>query len=126
MKLIQCANAYEAVLTLERQEMDCKTAYALVKLKRKLQADVEFFLKEEKDLIDSYADRDEEGEIIQENPTKIQILDPEKRKEYESKRTELCEIEVQEELEPWRAPMPKAIQPVHLEALEGFIEFEGE
>ena len=81
MKLIQCANAYAAVLTLERQEMDCKTAYALVKLKRKLQADVEFFLKEEKDLIDSYADRDEEGEIIQENPTKIQILDPEKRKE---------------------------------------------
>ena len=126
MKLIQCVNAYTAVLALKRQEMDCKTAYALVKLKRKLQADVEFFLKEEKDLIDTYADRDEEGKIIWENPLRIQIHDPEKRKEYENKRTELCEIEVQEELKPWRAPMPKAIQPVHLEALEGLIEFEGE
>lgn len=126
MKLIECANAYMATLTLEHQEMDSKTAYALVRLKRKLRDDADFFLMEEKNLVEKYADRDENGEIIMETPARVRIQDPEREKEYERARKELCEIEVQEELTPWHAPMPRSIQPVQLEALEGFIVFEEE
>lgn len=126
MKLIECTNAYAAVLALERQDMDSKTAYALVKLKRKLQSDAEFFLKEENELIKKFADKDEDGKIIWETPLRVQILDPKRKEEYINARKELYEIEVQEELTPWHAPMPRSIQPIQLEALEGFIVFDGE
>ena len=126
MKLIECVNAYMAAVELSQQDLDFKTAYALVRLKKKLQTQFDFIAKEEAKLTEEYADRDENGEIIWKGPGKFQIRDIKRVEEYSKRREELGDMDVQEEFTPWRAPVPKSIKPANLEALEGFIVFEEE
>ena len=57
MYLIQCVNAYTAVLAMTQQEHDYKLAYALTTLKRRLQPHIEFFTQQEFKLVEEYATR---------------------------------------------------------------------
>lgn len=124
MYLIQCVNAYAAVLAMNQQEHEYKMAYALAALKRKLQPHVEFFTGEEMKLVEQYSQKDDKGKTILNERGNFTFADPEKAGEYAERRTELGMVEVNEDFQPMRVPAPKTIRPVHLEALEGFMEFE--
>ena len=123
MKLNQTVNAYMAVLELSVKDMDYKTAYALVRLKRKLKPHADFFLAEEKKLMEEYAAKDEKGQVIFATPHTFQFRDPAQMEEYNTRHKELEDVEVQEEFSPWRVSAPKSIRPAHLEALEGLLDF---
>lgn len=126
MYLIQCVNAYTAVLAMTQQEHDYKLAYALTTLKRRLQPHIEFFTQQEFKLVEEYATRDEKGKVILNERGNFTFQDPEKTEEYAERRTALGMVEVNEVFPALTVPAPKTIKPVHLEALEGFIEFGGE
>ena len=96
MKLIQCVTAYMATTELMQKEWDYKTAYALVRLRKKLQMHVDFY---------------------------SQLADPAAQEEYQVKKRELDEVEVEEEWKVFQVPQPASIKPAHLEALAGFIQF---
>lgn len=124
MYLIQCVNAYTAVLAMSQQEQEYKTAYALMTLKRKLQPHVDFFTGEEMKLVEQYSVKDGKGKTVLNERGNFTFQDPEKAEEYARRRTELGMVEVNEDFPILYVPAPKAIRPVHLEALEGFMEFE--
>lgn len=124
MYLIQCVNAYEAVLAMSREEHSYKLAYAIATLKRRLQPHVDFFTRSEYKLVEEYAQRDENGKVILNENGSFNFIDPNKAGEYEGRRGELGMMEVNEAIEILVAPPPETIKPVYLEALDGFIEFE--
>lgn len=124
MKLIQCVDAYAAAVALAECECEYKTAYALVKLKRKLQHQVDFYSEQENKLMEEYAAKDENGRIEWVGPGKVQLKDTQAAEVFVAKRKELGEVDVDEEFKPMRVPAPKCIKPVHLEALDGFIVFD--
>lgn len=124
MYLIQCVNAYTAVLAMSQQEHEYKMAYALTTLKRKLQPHVEFFTSEEMKLVEQYSQKDDKGKTILNERGNFTFADPAKVDEYAERRTALGMVEVNEDFPTMYVPAPKAIRPVHLEALEGFMEFE--
>lgn len=126
MYLIQCVNAYTAVLAMTQQEHDYKLAYALTTLKRRLQPHIDFFTQQEFKLVEEYATRDEKGKVILNERGNFTFQDPEKTEEYAERRTALGMVEVNEAFPVLTVPAPKTIKPVHLEALEGFIDFGGE
>ncbi len=125
MYLIQCVNAYTAVLAMAEKECAYKTSYALVMLKRKLQPHIDFFVSREMELVKTYARKDDDGKIAMTERGKFIFEDPEKAEEYENQRRQLGMVEVLEEFKPVRVPVPSSISVIHLEALEGFLEFEG-
>lgn len=126
MYLIQCVNAYMAIRALGECECEYQTAHALVVLKHRLQPHVEFFAKSEMKLVEEYARREEDGKItITENGGFV-FSDPALANEYARRRTELGMVLVEEELPVLHVPAPKMIRPVHLEALNGFLDFGGD
>jgi hypothetical protein len=125
MYLIQCVNAYTAVLAMAEKECDYKLSYALVMLKRKLQPHIDFFVSREMGLVKTYARKDDDGKIAMTERGKFVFEDPEKAEEYENQRRQLGMVEVLEEFKPVRVPVPSSISVIQLEALEGFLEFEG-
>lgn len=125
MKLIDCVNAYSAVLALMEKDCNYQTAYALVRLKRKLQPHVEFFLSEENKLVDRYAEK-KDGKVAWTPRGTFKFERPEMAVEYDSKRTELAEIGVYEAFEKVRLFLPETalVKPIHLEHLIDFAIFE--
>lgn len=125
MKLIQCVNAYAAVISLMEREWDYETAYGLMILKRNLQPHADFFSKEEMKLVEKFAKKDGNGNIEWSRPGSFIFRDPKDSGEYMRSRNELGAIEVKEKFCPLNLPRPETIKPIYLEALEDFVEFEG-
>lgn len=124
MTLIKCITAYTALLALSSQTMPYDTALAFVLLKKRLAPHVEFFSEKERELVETYAKRDADGNVVMESPGKF-VLDPEKNiGEYNARRRELSATEVPEAFELITVTCPDKISPAHIEALEGFIEFK--
>lgn len=124
MTLIKCVTAYTALLALSSQTMPYDTALAFVLLKKRLAPHVEFFSEKERELVETYAKRDADGNVVMESPGRF-VLDPEKNlAEYNRLKRELASTEVPEEFEPVKASCPDKISPAHIEALEGFVEFK--
>lgn len=126
MKLIQCANAYTALLALYTQETEYKTAYALVKLMRKLKPHYDFFAAEETKLVEEFAKKNDKGKVLYTERGTFVFADPERAEEYNKKKEELGGLDVEEEFSPRSVRAPAAIRPIQLEALDGFLVFEGE
>jgi hypothetical protein len=126
MVLIQCVNAYTAMQALMNREMDYQTAYAVVALKRELKDAVAFYREEEYKLVETYAARDDKGQIIRKSDGRFVLQDPMAAEEYSKKRQALGMVEVQKEFTRMRVPEPERIEPAILEALEGFLVFGGE
>ena len=126
MYLIQCVNAYMATAYLMEKEWDYETAYTLARLKRALQPHVDFFTQEEQKLIQEYGAKDEKGRVVFTERGTFNFTDPESAPEYNSRRFKLGQVQVELEWKTKTLPRPERIKPVHLEALEGFIDFGGE
>ncbi|WP_299965873.1 hypothetical protein [uncultured Oscillibacter sp.] len=123
--LIRCVTAYAAVCGLMEQEWDYESAYALTQLRRALQGPVDFFLREEGKLVDRYGKKDRKGNVCLTERGGFLFWDPAQAGEYQEKRMELGGVETQAEWTPQTLPRPERIRPAQLEALEGFISFEG-
>lgn len=125
MLLIKCVTAYAAVLQLMQRDWDYETAHALIVLKGKLQPHTDFFTKEEMKLVEEFAVRNDKGDIAWNENGTFTFAQPERAKEYNERRAQLGSVEVQESFTALRVPKPASIKPVQLEALQGFIDFDG-
>lgn len=123
MILLEYVNAYMAVEALMGGECCYKTAHALVMLKKQLAPHAEFFAEKELKLVERFAEKDGEGRILW-NGGSFSFREGADPAEYARSRTELGMMPVEEEIPVRRVPAPATIKPVHLAALEKFIEFE--
>lgn len=126
MKLIDCINAYMAVLELSLLEWDFKTAHTFAMLKRTLAPHAQFYATEEKSLISDFAKKDENGNIVFTNKGSFLFDSLNDAPRYSEKRHELGDVEVTLHWEKVSLPRPERIKPVHIEALEPFVAFGGE
>lgn len=126
MKLIEVVNAYLAADEMSRETWPYAVALAVVKVKRAVKDEVDFFLGMERELVGKYADTDERGNIRMTAPTRFAFKDPAAAADYERERRELEQTEVAPTWTTMRVKAPEAIKPAALEALAGFIEFVGE
>lgn len=125
MRLIDCVNAYTAVLALMDKECGFKVSYALVKLRRQLQPHVEFFLNEEAKLLLRYAAK-KDGKPVYTAKGKVRFERPEDGVEYNAKWNELAAVAVSESFNPVRLCLPDevSVKPAHLDYLSDFVIFE--
>jgi hypothetical protein len=126
MYLIQCVNAYIACTQLMDKECDYLTAYALTRLKKALQPHAEFYAKKEMELAKEFGVKDENGNLKLKEKGTFTFADPARADEFNKKKTELGSVEIDEEIMARKMKPPASIKPAQLEALEGFVIFEGE
>lgn len=124
MTLMECINAYSAILELERKEQPFKLAYGMMTVKKALQPHVTFFAEKEMKLVKEYAVLGADGRPELTAEGGFRFRDPTRAGEYAVRRTEIGSVEVNEELPCLTVPAPLQIQPVHLEALQGLLIFE--
>lgn len=92
LTLINAANIFNQVA---QTKISSKTAYKIMKLCKSVAVEEEFYNQKRSDIINQYADRDENGQIkLSEDGTMINIL-PDKLAEAESAMFELNNIEVE-------------------------------
>ena len=126
MLILKAVTAYTAAMQLMEQELDYKTAHALVLLKKRLQPHVDYYLCEEMKLARACGRKDENGNVVFTDSTHFDFESPQAGEEYMTKRTELAQVDIQEEWEKIKCPCPEKIKPAVLEALQDFIEFGGD
>lgn len=126
MELLRCVTAYMAAEELGKKEWDFKTAYVLHELKRELKPHVEFFMGKERELVETYGKKDENGKVRLSAGGSFEAKNDEAAAEYERKRKELGALKTGVEWKERKVRAPERIKPVFLEALEGFIHFEEE
>lgn len=126
MKLINAVRAYLAAEEMSRQAWPYDMALAIVKVKRATGAEKDFFVEKERELVMKYADLDERGNIRLTQEGRFLFRDRQMADEYERERRELENAETGDRPAPLRVKAPERIKPEHIEALDGFIEFEGE
>lgn len=122
MYLIECTNAYLAASQMQQKEMDYQTAYALLKLRKGLQTQVDFYQSEEMKLVEKYAKTDKDGKVQWDEDNRFSFDDEKKAREFFEQRKKLSMTQI-DDVEPVKAPKPEKISPAQLEALEKFIHF---
>lgn len=122
MYLIECISAYIAATQMQQKETGYQTAYALLRVKRELQTQIDFFRDEELKLIKKYARTDENGQIQWLKNERFAFEDTASAEEFKREREKLCMTQT-DEPETLHAPIPERISPAQLEALEKFIRF---
>lgn len=123
MKLIKAVNAYLAADEMSREKWPYAVSLAVVKVKRALKDEFDFFADKERELIVQYAAMDARGNIRLTPEGRFVFRDPADGADYEQKRRELGETEVTPTHRLLRVRAPAEIKPAHIEALEGFVEF---
>lgn len=126
MLILKAVVAYTALNQLMEQEMDYKTAHALVLLKSRLQPHVEFYDKEEANLVLRYGKKNDNGGVDLKENGAFLIETVKEAEEFRKKQQELDTVDIQEEWEKIKCPCPEKIKPAVLEALQDFIEFGGD
>lgn len=123
MKLIRCVDAYLSTTQLMEKECNYATAYALMKLKHDLQPHADFYSKKEMELANEFGKKDSNGILIVEENGTFTFSNPDKAREYATKKGELGKVDV-EDFDVKKIKPPASIKPSQIEALQGFIEFE--
>lgn len=123
MKLIDVVNGYLAAESLMRETCSYKTAAALVQLRGKLGDLADYYLGEERKLIIRYGKKNDKGGVDV-TVNGFTFEDPAEAPEYNAKRQELGETDVDVEFEQKTVPAPERVSPWTLEALAPFIAFE--
>lgn len=125
MKVIDAVRAHLAADEMGKLPWTYETALALVKVKRATQDEMEFYAAGERELVERFAKKDENGNIRVTERGAFTLNDSAQAGEYERARWELGETETQVDFAPLRVKAPETIRPEWIEALEGLIEFEG-
>lgn len=97
ISLITAVMLYDAIKKLYDTQLDYSSAHALVMTKNELEPHVMFFAENEKAMIEKYANKDEEGNLISEEDGRFTVS-PENAKKFNEERVKLnsVEVEVQE------------------------------
>ena len=124
MKLMDTVQAWIAASELQKEKLPYPLALALVKVRKATEDDALFFLGHERELALEYAKLDENGNLVMTGPGRFAVKDGKSLDEYERRRAELANTEVEKPLpRKLRVRPPEQIEPGILEALEPFIEF---
>lgn len=107
---------------MQQKEMDYQTAYALLKLRKGLQTQVDFYQSEEMKLVEKYAKTGKDGKVQWDEDNRFSFDDEKKAREFFEQRKKLSMTQI-DDVEPVKAPKPEKISPAQLEALEKFIHF---
>lgn len=126
MKLMEVVNAYLAAEEMSREKWPYAVSLAVVKVKRALKDEFDFFVEQERELIARYAAQDDRGNIRLTPEGRFVFRDPADGADYERQRRELGETEITPTHKMVRVQAPAEIKPGHIEALDGFIEFTEE
>jgi hypothetical protein len=92
LTLINAANIFNQVA---QTKISSKTAYKIMKLYKSIAAEEEFYNQKRNDIINQYADRDENGQIKLSEDGNMIIILPDKLAEAELAMLELNNIEVE-------------------------------
>lgn len=123
MTLEKALGYYKAIEELSQIEMDCASAYAVVRLKKKLKDHVDFFIAEEMKLVQTYGKRNAGG-IVEINEGTFRFDDDQKALEYRRKRKELGAVQLDTNVNPVKITAPAKLRPALIEDLEGLVEFD--
>ncbi len=132
MKLKKILDASEPLKRLtEKNFSNFKAVRSLVKLRKAVQDEVDFYLEEEKKAIEKYAVKNENGSPVLLDGGRIQLKDAESKKCFDERIGELRETDIDGITavsltdEDFRSkddiPSPNDVF-----LLEGFVEFRGE
>ena len=133
MKLLKIVNAHMALGVLAKMPLPAPTAYAVYKLRRELEPDVQFFKSEEMKLAEEFGAKNECGRLIFDGARLVMRGDTDEERRsmlalYTKKRDELCCMD-----NGAVRAVPVIVLPCHIiiapevfEALEGFAAIEVE
>lgn len=122
-KIIKCIKVFQAITQMGEMDLSYTTAHKLVVAKKELQTHVDFYIEKERELIEKYAEKDENGNW--EHDGKYQIP-PEYVKEYLDAHNKLDSIEV-EISAPWKLKeLPEKVKMPIIEALMEMFELPEE
>ena len=122
MTLTKIMAAWGALERLMQQPNSYKMAYGLTKVKKELEPNVEFYRDKFRELIDTYAERNDKGDIEFSDKGDFRVSN-ENISDFVAKSNELGAVEV--DIEPYKIDdCPQTISGADLEALEGIIEFK--
>ena len=122
VKLMDAVNAYMAAEEMSVLVWGYDLALALFKLMRVLQADVDFYVCRERELVLKYAATDGGNVRLSERGT-FEFRDPSEGPEYERERAELGAADAGASPALFVVRAPGEVKPCWLAALDGFIEF---
>lgn len=120
LTLLQCAQTYDAIMKIGDQEVSFAIAHGLVMAKKELEPHAEFYYEKERELVEKYVGRDENGNPMV-NGTQIQIH-RDKADEYFKERDELNNVEVN--VTRRRIASIPNVKPAILEMLMNVFDFD--
>lgn len=88
-----CVKSYQAINELMDERLDFSTAHALLMAKREIEPHVEFFAEKESELINRYAAKTSDGEVIF-NGHSFE-LDKLKAGEFQKEKLSLLSVEIE-------------------------------
>ena len=95
MKLIEILNANEALKKLANSKFNSfKKAYELSKLRKQVDEEVNFYIEEEKKIVEAYASKDENGTPIFLEGGRIKLDSVEVKNSFEKDINELRNLEI--------------------------------
>ena len=95
MKLIEILTANEALKKLANSKFNSfKKAYELSKLRRQVDEEVNFYVDEEKKIVETYASKGEDGKPIFLEGGRIKLDSLEAKNSFEKEINELRELEI--------------------------------
>ena len=122
MTLTKIMNAWSALERLMQQPNSYKMAYGLTKVKKELEPNIDFYHEKQRELIETYAERNDKGDIEFSDQGDFCVSN-ENIADFVAKSNELGAVEV--DIEPYEIDdCPQTISGADLEALEGIIEFK--
>lgn len=126
MILLQVVGAYIAASQMLEQELEYGLSHALVITKRRMQPHFEFFIEQEKKLANEYGIKDADGQVPVSANGSFTFQDAKAGCEFRRRHAELERIQIEQDWSVLKAKAPEKIKGAHLEALEGFIDFESD
>lgn len=127
MKIYEILNARDSLVKLlDKEFTNFKVVRELAGLRKAVEAEVEFYVGEEKKLIDKHAEKDPAGNPIFVDGGRVKIKSVEDRNEFEKKVNELRNLDVEIKKVTLSASDFKegnAITPNEYLALETLIDF---
>ena len=95
-KLIDLINIAAVLTTLTgKHDKNFKVALEIAELKKEISSKVEFYMTQEKDIADTYAMKDDKGQLIIENGSQIKFENSEKAINFNKAVFELKNTEVE-------------------------------
>ncbi len=125
MKLIECVRAQAALVALKDQRLDYETAHRLLMLQKRLAPHVSFFAEKERELMETYGKKDEEGRLILAG-SQWELADTSTAGAYADQMDGLCRVEVEGFEEPITVSAKPDLSMAQLDALADLVIFGGE